>query len=452
MVEGKNLVASKDPGLQRPPSPSQKESLGGSFFWLSAFFVVYCARPEDWIPGLSYIPLAKLTGLFGVLGLAMSLGKSKRGFRDVPLEGRLLITLSCLLIAASIFSPVWRGGAFFSALDFAKVMLVWLLIFFVVTSVERLRRIIFIQTISVAVVAIISVAKGHSAPRLEGVLGGIYSNSNDLAFAIVMALPFALMFLLEGRGLLRKVGWSFFLLAMVTALFLTASRAGFIQLVLAGAVCLWYFGFKGKRPQLIVATFLVMAVLLGVAGGKIKDRFFAITGDINSGLDQAAYGSFYERRELMGRSFDGMLRYPIFGVGVNNFTSYSGLWKEVHNSYLQMGTEGGVFALTLYLLFFGCGFRGLKRLKKRPGLPPDVVLLIGALHGSLVGFVVGAMFAPEAYQFFPYFVVAYVSTLAQILREGDAQPATVNQPSTKARKNLEVYANYGRSGTVMPVR
>ena len=24
----------------------------GAFFWLSAFFVVYCARPEDWIPGM----------------------------------------------------------------------------------------------------------------------------------------------------------------------------------------------------------------------------------------------------------------------------------------------------------------------------------------------------------------------------------------------------------------
>jgi len=31
------------------------------FFWLSAFYFVYCARPEDWIPGLAYIPLAKFT-------------------------------------------------------------------------------------------------------------------------------------------------------------------------------------------------------------------------------------------------------------------------------------------------------------------------------------------------------------------------------------------------------
>ena len=29
---------------------SKGEPLAGAFFWLSAFYVVYCARPEDWIP------------------------------------------------------------------------------------------------------------------------------------------------------------------------------------------------------------------------------------------------------------------------------------------------------------------------------------------------------------------------------------------------------------------
>ena len=39
-------------------------SLQGAFFWLSAFYVVYCARPEDWIPGLYLFPIAnRLSGL-----------------------------------------------------------------------------------------------------------------------------------------------------------------------------------------------------------------------------------------------------------------------------------------------------------------------------------------------------------------------------------------------------
>jgi hypothetical protein len=44
-------------------------------------------------------------------------------------------------------------------------------------------------------------------------------------------------------------------------------------------------------------------------------------------------------------------------------------------------------------------------------------LFAGALHSSLVGFLVGALFAPEAYQYFPYFAVAYTAVLVAIEQE-----------------------------------
>ena len=55
-----------------------------AFFWLSAFFVVYCARPEDWIPGLKFIPFAKVTAILAMWGLFTALGRTKRTFKDVP--------------------------------------------------------------------------------------------------------------------------------------------------------------------------------------------------------------------------------------------------------------------------------------------------------------------------------------------------------------------------------
>jgi O-antigen ligase len=146
-----------------------------------------------------------------------------------------------------------------------------------------------------------------------------------------------------------------------------------------------------------------------------------------------------------------MVHYPILGIGVNNFTNYSGRWKEVHNSYLQIGAEGGIFALALYLAFFWCGFRSLKRLRKRRDLEPREVLLVGALHSSLIGFVVGALFAPEAYQFFPYFAIAYVSTLTQIVGERTHE-AGVDPPPVASRRKLEIYGDYHRARPVSSVR
>jgi len=409
----------------RPRFSSQAEPLRGAFFWLSAFYVVYCARPEDWIPGLKYVPLAKISGIFALLGLLFSAGRSKRRMRDLPREAYYLMALIGCLVVAGIFSPVWKGGALFKTVEFAKILVAWVLTFFVISSFDRLRRIVFIQSASVAAIAVVSLLKGRDHPRLEGVIGGIYSNPNDLAFAIVLSLPFCLAFLLYTKNLARRAAWVAVMLAMCTALFLTASRGGFITLVATAVVCLWHFGVRGKRPQLIAAAALV-AVIVGVtAGGRLKDRFFAISGeDLNNSVDVSAYGSYEQRARLMKSSVEGVLKYPL-GIGLGNFPNYSGTWREVHVSYLQIAVEGGVAACIFYLLFFGRGFSNLRQLRRIGGLDDEIDLFAGALHSSLVGFVVGALFAPEAYQFFPYFAVAYTSALLAIVREKSAGDGAV---------------------------
>lgn len=431
------------------PAP-KKELLAGAFFWLSAFYFVYCARPGDWIPGMGYVPLAKITGICAFLGLLSSLGKTRRGFRDLPREAVYLISMIMLLFAGAFLSPVWKGGAFFRTLDFSKVAVAWVLTFLLVTTFERLRRVIFIQAGSVAIIGVVSILKSRGSDRLEGILGGIYSNPNDLAFAMVLSLPFCLAFMLQTNKGIRKFFWLVCMLMMCGALFLTASRGGFITLVVAGTVCLWHFGVKGKRFYLIVATGFVGLILAVTAGGKLKDRFLAISGDdIGSRTEQSAYGSFEERRELMVIALHGMARYPIFGVGSHNFANFSGLWREVHMTYLQIGVEGGIPALILYLLFFARGFKNLKLIRKSKNLPPEHELFTGALHSSLVGFVVGALFAPEAYQYFPYFSVAYTSVLLALTQAKEQASSLPSPPSSPPTRQVEAYARNGRTSPVL---
>ena len=159
---------------------------------------------------------------------------------------------------------------------------------------------------------------------------------------------------------------------------------------------------------------------MSVAGGKLYDRFQALSGD--STTDESAYGSYQDRMFLMERALYGVEHHPLFGLGVNNFITYSTIWHEVHMTYLQIAVEGGIPCLILYLLFFRNGFRNLKVLRRTPNLDQHTVLFVGALHSSLIGFVVGAMFAPEAYQFFPYFAVAFTATLLQTVKEREWSP------------------------------
>jgi len=416
--------------LESKRSAGTAKLLSGPFFWLSAFYLVYCARPEDWIPGLSHVPLAKITGILAFLGMFSSLNSSKRRFKDLPRECHYLLAMSGILFVSGLFSPIWKGGAINHTIDFSKVCIAWILTFLLISDFARLRRIIFIQAGSVALICIVSIVKGHSQARLEGVLGGIYSNPNDLAFAVVLSLPFCLAFLLTAKNGLKKVLWLVGMLCMLAALFLTASRGGFVTLVVAGTVCLWHFGVKGKRFFLIVSTVVIGAVLLVVAGGPLISRFVAISGEGDSEQQNKAYESYEQRRFLMVKAIEGIENYPILGLGARNFQVYSTVWRDVHMTYLQIAVEGGVFCLVLYLMFFARGFRNLRRLNKRRDLDPEIKLFSAALYSSLVGFVVGALFSPEAYQYFPYFAVCYTATLAALVDEKDRSVAPVKEKIT----------------------
>ena len=426
------------------PQQQAKDALNGAFFWLSAFYLVYCSRPEDWIPGLKYLPLAKITAFCALVSLLMSMGRAKRKMKHLPREAHYLLIIIALMTVGAFLSPVWRGGAVLHTLDFAKVYVAWVLTYLLVTTFPQLRRIVYIQAASVAVVCAISIIKGRGTPRLQGVLNGIYSNPNDLAFAIVLSLPLCLAFMLTTKSMAKKALWAVAMFVMMVALFMTASRAGFIDLMISGAVCLWHFGIKGRRPMLLVAVVVGGGLLALVAGGHLKNRFMAIGGEPNAD-DQAAYGSFEERKELMILSLQGIARYPVLGVGNHNFETYGGLWKEVHNAYLQIAVEGGVPVLILYLLFFGRAFSNLRFLRRRKDLEPQMVVFVGALHSSLVGFVVGALFAPEAYQFFPYFAVAQTSVLLAMMREKDQEAGV---PAIEQKKSLHLYSGADNSDDV----
>jgi len=94
------------------------------------------------------------------------------------------------------------------------------------------------------------------------------------------------------------------------------------------------------------------------------------------------------------------------------------------------------------VLFFRRGFKNLKVLRGTPNLDRQTVLFVGALHSSLIGFAVGACFAPEAYQFFPYFAIAFTATLLQTVKESAEPLAVAPLPTQRNRGHLqETYAN-----------
>jgi O-antigen ligase/polysaccharide polymerase Wzy-like membrane protein len=414
------------------------EPLGAAYFWLVLFFVVYCTRPQDWIPGLVNFPLAKITGFFVFAAFAASVAVSRRGVLSLPREIVCLVLLLGQLSLAAISSPVWRGGAVQCVLDFWKVVPIVIVIAITVKSMARFRKLVFVQAASVMVISIVTVWKGRlPGGRLEGALSGIYENPNDLALAIVLTFPLCFAFLLRSRSAFRKVIWSGSMLLMTYAVLLTASRAGLLALMVTVGACLWEFGMKGRRPYLIPLAVLAGIVILPLAGGYLVKRFEStFESDRSTQTDVAARESAEQRRALIIRSLVITAEHPLFGVGPGNFEIVSGNWHVTHNTFSQLSAEGGLLALILYLIIIWQTFSNLRRTQQLANKDTDLMLWAGTLRASLYGFLIGSFFASLAYQFFPYFLVAYATALAG-LAAADANPllGVPRQTMNEMRRN-----------------
>jgi O-antigen ligase len=379
--------------------------------------IVYYLRPGDWIPGLSTVPFAKFAGILALLALVFSLHRIRR---RLPREVFFLALLVGQLVAAAAMSPVWRGGAFQTTLAFAKVFIIVVVMAVTVNTPRRLRMLIFIQAASVAAIAAVTLWKGHLlVGRLNGTLGGDYSDPNGLALAFVISLPLCLaLFFLTGTWIWKAV-WTSAILLMIYAIVQTGSRGGFLSLIVAAAVCLWEFAIRGRRGYLLVCVALVGVFVLQSSGGMLVGR---LKGTFNPSADSAiAYASAQERQQLLWRSIEVTMEHPLFGVGPGNFEQLSGNWLVAHNSYTQMSSEGGIPALIFYVLILWSGFMNIRTARQFAKGQRQATLLAKGLHASLAGYVIGSFFLSVPFSFFPYILAAYTTALLWITKKSEPQ-------------------------------
>jgi O-antigen ligase len=391
---------------------SKQKPLAGAYLALLLFVVVYFARPEDLIPGLSNVPLAKIAAALAVVAFVLSLRHVRW---PLPREVVYLILLVGQFLISASMSPIWRVGAFQRTLEFGKVMIVVLVMASAVITSERFHRLIFVQAASVALIAAISVSKGHLlSKRLAGLLSGNYSNPNDLALAIVISLPLCLALLLISRGTFSKVAWASAMVIMTYAVFLTGSRGGFVALIVSVTLCLWEFAVRRRHRYLVVLT-AVLAILLLLFSPKMLTNRLRAT--FSSKADVTAYDSAQQREQLLRRSVEITAKHPLFGVGPGNFEILSGSWHVSHNTFTELSSEGGLPALALFLLILSRGFRNVRKIKRSSRGQRSLGVFAGGLYASLAGYGTGAIFSSTGYQFFPYLLVAYTTALQLIAKE-----------------------------------
>jgi len=394
-----------------------------AFRALVCFSFVYFVRPEDFIPGLVHIPLGKIAGGLSLLALVFGMRAKDRG--KLPLECKLLIALLIQMIMCIPFA-YWRGGSLDTVVNkFSKGVIAALLIVLVVTKVNELRKLLYIQAAAVAAITVASLIAYHTEEgRLMGIQHGILENPNDLAINIAINFPLCMAFMFAARGALRKVVWAFSLVCMLYAVVATYSRSGLIAMVMTIVICLWEFGVRGRRVALLIGSAIigVLCVALVLVTPKYLTRMETMIHQTEEGRPQAgtleshAQGSVEAREQLLKESLKLALRHPLFGVGPGNFIVLGGSWHVAHNTYTEIAAEAGFPAMFLFLWLMGASLQKIRRVRKLPGysLNGDIRLWTGALAAAMGAYLAGALFSSTEYNLFPYFMVGYICALYKI--------------------------------------
>jgi len=381
---------------------------------LVAFMWLYYYRPEDFIQPLAYIPMAKVAGILAFVTLLIGI---MGGEVRVP---RAIKILWLLLFWESLCIPfaLWKGGAFNTVWDkFSKGVIAAMLISMAVVTLWELRRLLWIQLSAVTLVTALSILLRHYNPngRLAGIQNSILSNPNDLAINIAITFPLGLAFMLRSRGF-KRVVWAVGLAFMCVGVVLTSSRSGLLALIISIMLCVWEYGIKGKRRQLVVATVLVLVMGFGIAvsSSHYRARVESIfLGNIEGSGDK---GSREARKELLKKSVMVALTHPVFGVGPGCFVLVGSGWVLAHNAYTEIAAEAGIPALVLFLMAIGASLKNIAVVEKsqRYSEDPEMRLLTQAVRVGIVAYCAGSFFASTEYNLYPYFMIGYTCALERI--------------------------------------
>lgn len=369
-------------------------------------------RPQDLAPSLAAIPfyniliVANLTVAAPVIVRQLSAGL-KKAPATVCVVG---------ILAALVLSLVARNdlaGAWYSGVEFAKVVGYFLLITAILTTTRRFT--IYLATVVTLTLILTGLAVAHYYGNIDlpaitharetsydsqtgsGVeilrlaAFGVFADPNDLSMIIVLSMLICLggLFCRD----LKLVRFALFapLGFLVFALALTQSRGGLLALM-AGLSALLISRFGLLRSAIPVAA--MVPLMLVSFGGRQAD--FA---------DSISSGTGGQRTDLWYSGLQMLKWSPIVGMGHGQFVQEEGL--VAHSSYIQALAEWGLIGGTMFIGLFYIVLFSVWRLKKvRRAIQSPVLRSVQPyLLGGLVAYA-AAMLTLSRCDIVPTYLVA----------------------------------------------
>ena len=404
-----------------------------TYLGIFSFTFVLYFRPYELFPALAgFSSMAMVLALLTLAIYVPSQFSLEGNLTARPREVNLLLLLTAMALISMLFATSLPDAwATFNDI-FLKAVLMFIVMVNVVRTESRLKGLIWLS-IGVSCLLSLNALDNYRAGlftvegyRVEGDLGGMFGNPNDMALHLVTVIPLAVALLLSARSIPIKLLYGAGAVLMVAGTVVTFSRGGFIGL--AGSMVIMALKI-GRRNRLLVilVSLVVVAVFLALAPGNYGIRILSL---FDSNLD--AVGSSTARQELLIRSLIVAARNPLVGVGMGNFPIYSIHDHVSHNAYTQVAAELGLAAAAFYTLFIVTPLKRLWQIEKETfevRHSSRYYYLAVGMQASLIAYMLSSFFASVAYHWYVYYLVAYAIALRRIYeleqdtmreQEGDA--------------------------------
>lgn len=174
--------------------------------------------------------------------------------------------------------------------------------------------------------------------------------------ASVFAMTFPLLFWLVGMRYIRPAIFLICFTIFAYGIMLTGSNTGLLGMLYACFVYLALTSLTSLRRLILVvvgstALVFLLSLVWGALGRKVLPPVFQqrVLGALQSG-DLAQAGTFTSRYELILEGLEMVENSILLGVGADQYRLLSKLGHVVHNAYLLIWAEGGLFAMMGFVL------------------------------------------------------------------------------------------------------
>jgi O-Antigen ligase len=395
------------------PSLKSTAPVPSLVFWFAAWYTFLSfSHSVEFIDTTGRLHLSIITGLLCIVGLLATGGLP---VMLVSKPGVWLSLFSFWIFVGLPFS-MWRGGSF---ADFTGVWIKSYVTFFLVGglifSLDQVRKMALVLALCALSQIYLAFHGGIQSDNRLTMSYGSLGNSNDLATALLVSLPYVVFVILNKRSnTILRILFIPMTVMLFVAVLKTGSRGGLIAV--AALIAIAFFRSPGgNKLQIAVAAIIVVGLFAAFVPSSLRARYMTIFSNESAGDSQSvasAVDSSNARRALLKNSVELTLRHPVFGVGLGQFAPQSfnlmiakgqpGMWFTSHDIFGLVGSEIGIPGLIFFCGTMVVCFRSLHRMSKLPKVTPEIDLISGlanAIFMSLAAYVVCGIFSTQAYAY-----------------------------------------------------